>query len=558
MTSVERRSLARQKYEKPMSTPDLPPETIALIRRTMDQMNQTTELDGPDLMIGAAHDPLSAHPLYAEFAETILERAAERVRKIHNFALPYASDKAFTATESSVIARLTRAALDRDETWIPAVLEELFLKVSLAPTAAKTMPSQSVSIALGHAIEAFPTPEAIAILRNVLHQLRHAGVKKKLQRSLRASERALAGRLEIALRLPLDQPMTKPQLTTLTRCLEASLGSPIALNYEDWRLRLAEQAQAKNLAGSLVWRILDGARGSTAVLPIAVRGRVQLQDVGGKIVAADSDCRVSLWHPSDASAEERSAWRDRVAALQIKQPFKQVFREHYVVPPDELSQAQTAMFSGHVVSIRPFLGLARREGWHLDGDESLARAAGNWIVKLNLADRVYPGAEGWTTTGTISAWIISGRNHMPAAMADISAAALSEMLRSVDLLVSTSGFAITPAAERTSEDPHRHVHLRRLAESPLGAMAQMRQQALTRVLRGWDGMEGLHFDARHLRLGSYAIHLATGRVTRDGEPVTIDTQKLFDKAEAPWLPYDEKLLETILDTALEIAQRHKS
>jgi hypothetical protein len=63
------------------------------------------------------------------------------------------------------------------------------------------------------------------------------------------------------------------------------------------------------------------------------------------------------------------------------------------------------------------------------------------------------------------------------------------------------------------------------------------------------------FDARHLRLEPYAIHLATGRVTRDGEPIEFDLPKDVKRFARPWLPYDEKLLERIYWTAIEIAVR---
>jgi hypothetical protein len=151
--------------------------------------------------------PLSDWPDYAAFAETALRQAAARVRAIHDLTLPYAADKAFALEESPVIARAARVGLDRDETWVPPVLDELFRKASVAPNSAKTLPSQSVAIALGHAVEAFPTPEAVTTLREVVREVRHAGIKKKLQRNLRGAEFGLADRPEIALRLPLDQPM---------------------------------------------------------------------------------------------------------------------------------------------------------------------------------------------------------------------------------------------------------------------------------------------------------------------------------------------------------------
>jgi hypothetical protein len=175
-------------------------------------------------------------------------------------------------------------------------------------------------------------------------------------------------------------------------------------------------------------------------------------------------------------------------------------------------------------------------------------------VRLDLADPIYPGCPGGTSTGNLGVWTSGGGKSLPARLGDLPAATLSEILRGVDLLVSTSGFGM--AAER--EDRYRDAHLRHLAESPLGPMAEMRRQALERALAGRDGLAGMRFDARHLRLGPYAIHLATGRVTRDGEPVTIDLPKRSTSAVAPWLPYDEKLLEAILHTVLEIARRLES
>jgi len=482
---------------------------------------------------------------YPAFAEAGLRAAGERVRKLHAFELPYESDKAFTLAESRVIARLARVALDRDEAWLPPVLDELFRKVSLAPTAAKTTPSQSVALGLGRAIEAFPTPEAAATLREVIRDIRHVGVKKRLQRNLRGAQRALAGRPEIALRLPPDQPLSKPQLTMLARCLEAGLALGMTLDYEAWRARLAEHPQARTLAASLVWRFLDPAGSGIAALPVLTGDRLALQDIAGKEVAPPPACRVTLWHPSEATAAEREAWRDRLSVLRIKQPFKQVFREHYVAPAEARADEACAMFAGHVVAVTPLLGVARQERWE-DGDHCLTRSFGRWTARLQLADRIYPGRPGGTTTGNLAIW--AAGESRAARLGALPAATLSEILRAVDLLVSASSFAVV------AEDAHspRETHLQDLAETPLGAMAEMRKQALKRMLRGLDNVR---FDARHLRLGPYAIHLATGRVTRDGEPVAVDLAKDANRSARPWLPYDEKLLERIYWTAIEIALR---
>ncbi|MEI9985759.1 MAG: DUF4132 domain-containing protein [Aliidongia sp.] len=174
-------------------------------------------------------------------------------------------------------------------------------------------------------------------------------------------------------------------------------------------------------------------------------------------------------------------------ALQLKQPFKQVFREHYVLSIDEGAQLETEMFAGYVVSIRPLLGLARREGWRVEHDCGLARTMGRWTISFGLAHSVYPGATGWTTTGKIRVWTGHGRRAQRARLCDMPVPALSEILRSVDLLVSTSGFAIASPTDGSPDDPHRLRHLERLAEKPLGPMAEMRKHALERALRNGTG-----------------------------------------------------------------------
>jgi hypothetical protein len=385
----------------------------------------------------------------------------------------------------------------------------------------------------------------VTTLRETLQNIRHAGVKKKLQRNLRGAERGLAARPEIALRLPLDQPLSKPQLTMIARCLEGGLALGMTLDYQDWRAKLADRPEARALTAALIWRFLTPDGSGVAALPVRDGERLALQDIAGEAVAPEPSCRVALWHPSDATAAEREAWRDRLQALAIKQPFKQAFREHYAAPADEQADATTAMFAGHVVMVIPFLGVARQERWEV-GYRSLTRAFGRWIARLQVGDDIYPGYSGGTTIGNLG--VSASGDDRPIRLRALPAATLSEIMRAVDLLVSTGGFAVTSG---DADLPDQRL-LWRLAENPLGAMAETRRQALQRMLRGLDNVQ---FDARHLRLGPYAIHLATGRVTRDGEPIEFDLPKDAKSAARPWLPYDEKLLERIYWTAIEIAVR---
>lgn len=103
-----------------------------------------------------------------------------------------------------------------------------------------------------------------------------------------------------------------------------------------------------------------------------------------------------LWHPRRATAQERTAWRDRIVAMRLAQPFRQAFRERY-------THTSYDMFAGHIVAITPLLGLATRQGWrgdHLDG--VLRRELGQWRVELVVSGAsLFPGASGFGDVGAL-------------------------------------------------------------------------------------------------------------------------------------------------------------
>ena len=126
---------------------------------------------------------------YVDFARAILEQAARHIAAIHDGSVPYAADAAFATADSPVLARAARVAAYRDDAWFRPVIVVLLPLACVAPGAAKSAPSQSLAMALGHAVETIPTPESLLALRTALAQVSHAGIRKKLERNLKPAER---------------------------------------------------------------------------------------------------------------------------------------------------------------------------------------------------------------------------------------------------------------------------------------------------------------------------------------------------------------------------------
>ena len=137
---------------------------------------------------------LAGDAAYADFSRAILEEAARHIAEIHAGQVPYAADAAFATADTGILARAARVAAYRDDGWFAPVIATLLPQVCVAPGTAKSAPSQSLAMALGHAVETIPTAASLQALRTALAQVRHAGVKKKLERNLQPAEKALARR----------------------------------------------------------------------------------------------------------------------------------------------------------------------------------------------------------------------------------------------------------------------------------------------------------------------------------------------------------------------------
>jgi hypothetical protein len=359
---------------------------------------------------------------YAGFARRVLDLAVERVAAIHAGESPYAADKAFTRDEVEVLGRAMRVALLRDEPWVPELLDRLLPRVAVAPTAAKTLPSQALLYELARATEDFPTPEAVAALRNARSIVRHKAVPKQLDRMLKRIERALAERPEVAFRLPdlgfgpdgvrrvpvgghvavltvadkveltwqkadgsalrgvpaavrrdhADEvkelrgvaKQAQAHLVTLTRGLEAGYATETTHRFGRWRDELAGHPLGGTLVRRLIWEIEAEPGQWRAVLPDGG----ELRDVTGAAVPAPGpDAGIRLWHPIRADAEEIRAWRDLLTERRVRQPFKQAFREIYRLTPAELeTRIYSNRFAAHIVHYRKLYAMIKGRGWATD------------------------------------------------------------------------------------------------------------------------------------------------------------------------------------------------
>ncbi|MGW3170912.1 DUF4132 domain-containing protein [Streptomyces sp. NPDC001153] len=561
------------------------------------------------------------NPAYVAFTRRALEAAADRTDAIRRGEIPYRADKAFTDREITTLGQALRVALLRDEPWLPELFERLLPGISLAPTAARTLPSQALLYEVVRAAQDFPTPELVTAIRTVRRTVRHAGVPKQLDKMLKKVDTALAERTDVALRLPglgfetasvggsapvgvlrrtagdhqavitvaesatltwekdgrplrsLPAPVRRDhaplvrelrdlvkrvnaQLVTLVRALEGGFTVDAVHPYGWWRTGLAGHPLAGTLVRRLIWEIEVAPGEWQAVLP----------ETQERLPDAPEDASVRLWHPLRSDPPAVRAWRDLLTERRIRQPFKQAFREIYLLTPaEEQTRVHSNRFAAHLVRYRRMFALFRARGWKSDllgpwdggdGDEAeRTLAGGQWRVRFFHSWADWAGDDELASTDRVCFDRLVAGAWREAPLADVPPLVFSEAMRDVDLFVGVTSIAADP--DWTDGGPGR-TYWERASFGALTESAEARRDALERILPRLKIADRCTLDGRFLSvrgdLRTYRIHLGSSNILMEPD----DSYLCIVPARPPkdgtvFLPFEDDRLSLILSKAFLLA-----
>ncbi len=562
---------------------------------------------------------------YAAFARWALEAAAARLAAIHSGELAYQADQAFTRDETQVLGRAARVALLRDEPWLAALFGRLLAGVAVAPTAARTLPSQALLFELARAVEDFPTAEAVAALRTARGVVRHKGVPKQLDRMLKRIERTLADRPGVALRLPdlgfgadgarrsavggyvatitvaddialswqradgrtlrgvpasvrRDHAaevkelrglvrQARNQLLTLARALQAGYTAETVWPYRRWREELAVHPLAGPVARRLIWEVEVPPGRWQAVLPCD--GGAELHDAAGTAVPAPGpDAAIRLWHPIRAQPQQIRAWRDLLTERRVRQPFKQAFREIYLLTPAELAtRIYSNRFAAHIVDYRQLYALVKGRGWAADllgpwdgghdGQACGVFAAGSWRACLYHEWVEHARDTGYAATDQVRFERKLDGAWQQTPLQDVPAVVFSEAMRDVDLFVGVTSIAADPDWADRGEDRFRQ-YWRTASFGALSPTAQVRRDAVQRIIPKTKIADRCTVGERYLvvrgGLRTYKIHLGSANILMepDDSYLCIVPSRRSGRDEV-FLPFEDDRLALIVSKAFLLA-----
>lgn len=214
----------------------------------------------------------------------------------------------------------------------------------------------------------------------------------------------------------------------------------------------------------------------------------------GERHAVDEEAVLQIAHPLDFyRSGQWSLYQKDLFDRQLRQPFKQVFRELYLPNEDELAHGVLSRrYAGHQVQPSKTVALLKGRQWTVSYEEGLQKVfyAENLIVRLYaMADWFSPADTEAPTLETVQ--FFDRKTYKGVPLDQVPPVLFSEVMRDVDLVVSVAHVGgVDPEASLTTVEMRRVI----VSES-------------LRLLK----IENVRLDGNYARidgtLGEYAVHL---------------------------------------------------
>ena len=166
----------------------------------------------------------------------------------------------------------------------------------------------------------------------------------------------------------------------------------------------------------------------------------KLKSAKKKAVAVKDDSSLKIAHCFDLfESGDWASYQKDIFDRELKQPFKQVFRELYVKTVDEKGRDKSLRYAGHQVQPTKTVALLKTRRWIIDGQEGLEKV----YYKENIIAKIYALAD-WFSPADIEAptleevQFFDRKTFKPILIDDVHDLVFTEVMRDIDLVVSVA------------------------------------------------------------------------------------------------------------------------
>jgi Domain of unknown function (DUF4132) len=339
--------------------------------------------------------------------------------------------------------------------------------------------------------------------------------------------------------------------------------------YEDWHPRYIGHHLMQVLAKPLIWHFTKGDRKATAIWQknFWVNAQNEILDWVGE------GCTVRLWHPIGFDSLYILSWRQWLSEQQIQQPFKQAFREIYLVTDAELQTGNYSnRFAAHILRQHQFAALCKIRGWQFtllgmwDSSSVPTLQLPTWDIH----------AEFWVERDWDSQTLDSGvfphvftdqvrfyKGLQQMEMVDVPAIVFSEVMRDVDLFVGVTSIGNDPNWQDGANNQYNN-YWRDYSFADLSESSKLRKEVLENLVPRLKIASRCSFSGKYLvvrgDLKTYKIHIGSGNILMEpnDQYLCIVPNRKEDKETKLFLPFEgDQMLSIIISKAFLLAEDRK-
>jgi hypothetical protein len=300
----------------------------------------------------------------------------------------------------------------------------------------------------------------------------------------------------------------------------------------------------------------------------------------GNEVDIDHYDRVSLWHPAVSSTATVKLWREYLMSNKVLQPFKQAFREIYLLTEAEINtRTYSNRMASHILKQHQYVTLAKGRNWTArligswdGGDQDTAclslpeynLRAEYWVNALN-ADDAFNDTGIWNYVTTDQIRFINTQTNELVDLIDVPAIPFSEALRDVDLFVGVASVGNDPTWQDSGGLPAYRDYWQAYSFGDLSEVAKNRKEILTGLIPRLKiaGVTSIQdkFVVVKGKLRTYKIHIGSTNILmepNDQYLCIVPDRSKKDNTENVYLPFEgDNGLSVILSKAFLLAADDK-
>ncbi len=345
-------------------------------------------------------------------------------------------------------------------------------------------------------------------------------------------------------------------------------------SFQEFRTRYLDHPLVGILARRLIWRFSDSSNASDGIW---LDGQI-VDDRDQPLSWLSPQTQVALWHPLTCDLEQVQAWRDWLDRHQVRQPFKQAYREIYILTDAERrTDTYSNRFAAHIIRQHQFSALCQQRGWRysLQGQWDSANTPtlhlpiGNLRVEFwvqSLADEAGVSGHGiYLHLSTDQVRFCRQDNVNPMPLVEIPPLVFSEVLRDVDLFVGVASVGNDPNWSDGGPAGLYRDYWHSYSFGDLSQTAQTRKAVLERIVPRLKIAPRCSFADKFLivrgDLRSYKIHLGSGNILmspNDQYLCIVPKPSSSQGGGKVFLPFEgDNLLSVILSKAFLLAEDSK-